>query len=94
MTGGGRKKFTFDEMLEQGSQSFWARAETPTGAEAAPGTEVDWTKTDLPEPERKKLISLRLDADVVAFFRAQGKGYQTRINSVLRAYMEAMTVKK
>ena len=35
----------------------------------------------------KKLKSLRLDADVLAFFQAQGKGYQTQINRILRAAM-------
>jgi uncharacterized protein (DUF4415 family) len=32
---------------------------------------------------------MRLDADVLAWFRAQGRGYQTRINTVLRAFMQA-----
>ena len=36
----------------------------------------------------KTAISLRLDADVLAWFKAVGPGYQTRINAVLRAYME------
>jgi len=35
--------------------------------------------------------SLRLDPDVLAWFRSHGKGYQTRINAVLRAYMKAHT---
>jgi uncharacterized protein (DUF4415 family) len=35
----------------------------------------------------KKLKSLRIDADVLAFFEAQGPGYQTRINNVLRESM-------
>lgn len=38
---------------------------------------------------RKSLLSLRIDADVVAWFRAQGPGYQSRMNALLRAYMEA-----
>ena len=37
----------------------------------------------------KQQITIRLDADVLKWFRAQGEGYQTRINSLLRAYMEA-----
>lgn len=37
----------------------------------------------------KTSISLRLDADVLEWFKAQGAGYQTRINAVLRAYKEA-----
>jgi uncharacterized protein (DUF4415 family) len=38
---------------------------------------------------RKASISLRIDADVLEWFKAQGSGYQTRINAVLRAYREA-----
>jgi uncharacterized protein (DUF4415 family) len=40
-------------------------------------------------PGPKELISLRLDREVLAFFRRQGKGYQTTINTLLRRYMEA-----
>jgi uncharacterized protein (DUF4415 family) len=38
---------------------------------------------------RKKPIALRLDEDVLDWMKAQGKGYQSRINSILRAYYEA-----
>lgn len=38
---------------------------------------------------RKEAISIKLDDDVLAFFRKQGRGYQTRINAVLRRYMHA-----
>lgn len=37
----------------------------------------------------KELISLRIDQDVIEWFKAQGPGYQTRINSVLRAFRDA-----
>jgi len=37
----------------------------------------------------KASISLRLDADVVRWFKAQGPGYQTRMNAVLRAFRDA-----
>jgi uncharacterized protein (DUF4415 family) len=37
----------------------------------------------------KPQVTLRLDAEVLAWFRSRGKGYQTEINSLLRAYMEA-----
>ena len=37
----------------------------------------------------KSLLSLRIDADVIAWFKAQGPGYQSRMNALLRAYMEA-----
>ncbi|MGH7168708.1 MAG: BrnA antitoxin family protein [Gemmataceae bacterium] len=37
---------------------------------------------------RKKLLTLRIDSDVVEWYKCQGSGYQTRINALLRAYME------
>ena len=47
----------------------------------------DWP----PESPRanKQRITVRLDRDVLAFFRGKGKGYQTRMNAALRAYVEA-----
>jgi len=39
----------------------------------------------------KKPVTLRLDADVLEWFKAGGKGYQTRINQLLRKYMESQT---
>src|SRR5438552_18419181 len=40
-------------------------------------------------PTPKSLVSIRLDADVLEWFKKQGKGYQTRINAVLRGYVKA-----
>ena len=37
----------------------------------------------------KQPVTLRIDADVLAFFKAEGQGYQTRINQLLRKYMDA-----
>jgi uncharacterized protein (DUF4415 family) len=37
----------------------------------------------------KRPVTLRLDEDVLAWFKSQGQGYQTRINKLLRIYMEA-----
>ena len=39
-------------------------------------------------PRVKKQLTLRLDADVLDWFKRQGRGYQTQINALLRAYME------
>lgn len=49
---------------------------------------AEWTDAALPEQTRKKLISLRVDPEVLDFFKAQGPGYQTRMNAVLTAYMQ------
>jgi uncharacterized protein (DUF4415 family) len=43
----------------------------------------------LAAPRTKTLLSLRVDSDVVEWFRAQGRGYQSRMNALLRAYMDA-----
>ena len=52
--------------------------------------DAEWTRPGIPPcTENKQQISLRLDADVLAFFRNSGKRYQTRINNVLREYMRA-----
>jgi uncharacterized protein (DUF4415 family) len=48
-----------------------------------------WTHHPPASPERKQQITLRLDADVVEFFRAQGGHYQTHMNAVLRSYVDA-----
>jgi uncharacterized protein (DUF4415 family) len=38
---------------------------------------------------KKQQVTLRIDKDVIEFFKDQGRGYQTKINQLLRAYMEA-----
>ena len=48
-----------------------------------------WAKSTVRVPKAKPQISIRLDSDVLEWFRAQGTGYQTRMNAVLRTYMEA-----
>lgn len=49
--------------------------------------DIDWSKATVVYPVPKNAISIRLDKDVIDFFKATGKGYQTRINAVLRHYM-------
>ena len=40
-------------------------------------------------PEPKSTVTMRVDKDVLEWFKAQGKGYQTRINVLLRTYMDS-----
>jgi uncharacterized protein (DUF4415 family) len=54
---------------------------------------------DFPNPEElvrdlKRIVTIRLDTDVYEWFRLPGAGYQTRINAVLRAYMESKSRKE
>lgn len=52
------------------------------------GVPEDWIESaEAVMPTPKRLISLRLDNDVVDWFKSQGPGYQTRINAVLRAFV-------
>ena len=51
--------------------------------------EWDWSTARLVMPEPKAHLTLRVDQDVLAFFKGDGAGYQTRINAVLRTYMLA-----
>jgi len=46
-----------------------------------------WAEASVVEPTTKKPISLRVDADVLDWFKTQGPRYQSRINAVLRSYM-------
>ncbi len=48
-----------------------------------------WMNAAIEYPENKKPVTLRLDADVLDWFKSRGKGYQTRINSVLRSFYNA-----
>ena len=49
-----------------------------------------WTGAVVVNPAPKQPISLRLDRDVLAWFKGQGPRYQSRINAVLRSYVVAM----
>jgi uncharacterized protein (DUF4415 family) len=75
----------------------WARVEALTDREIAAAVrhdpdavplDFDWSEAIIFEPPPKLPISIRLDEDVLAFFRAAGAGYQRRIHQVLRSYME------
>ena len=83
--------------LPDDTQTDWEKVKNMTEAEideaaasdpdAQPTDEAKDPKSVIPQP--KHAISLRVDSDVLAWFKSQGRGYQTRINAVLRAYMEA-----
>lgn len=75
----------------------WARLARMTDAEIeavaqsgddTPMTDEEWARGAVTRTD-KVAVGLRLDGDVLRWFKARGKGYQTRINAVLRRYMEA-----
>ena len=60
----------------------------------APEIELDddfWknARVVMPDERGKSLVSLRIDKDVLQWFKTQGKGHLSRMNAVLRAYMES-----
>ena len=61
----------------------------PDAPEGPPLPEEFWKNARLVLPRGKTSVHLRLDSDIVEFFRAQGKGHLTRMNAVLRAYVDA-----
>jgi uncharacterized protein (DUF4415 family) len=72
-----------------------ARARMREGVEKASlnpepaAAEMERSVVPAVHPTGKQAISLRVDEDVLAFFRSEGRGYQTRMNAVLRSYMMA-----
>ncbi|MBX9701385.1 MAG: BrnA antitoxin family protein [Acetobacteraceae bacterium] len=78
-------------------RSDWQAAEAMSREEIERLAEEDdgplpagWESTvEIGIPPRKEPVHIRLDADVLAWFRAHGPGYQTRINAVLRAFVQA-----
>jgi len=80
------------------SRTDWKKVDAMTEAEleasiaADPDDiheELDWTKAFKGLPPRKKDIHIRIDSDVLDWFRHTGEGYQTRMNNVLRAFFES-----
>jgi len=55
---------------------------------------VDWSNAILIIPPKKKAISIRVDEDVLDYFKKEGAGYQRRINAVLRSYMQRKPKKR
>jgi uncharacterized protein (DUF4415 family) len=52
--------------------------------------DADWINNVKLVKPTKQQVTLRIDRDVLEYFRSTGKGWQSRINNVLRAYMEAV----
>ena len=89
-----------ERLAAAGSRTDWARqaammpAEIEAQAaadEAEDGMVVDWSQVTSNRPAPKAVLNMRVDRDVLDFFRAEGRGYQTKINAVLRAYKDAQT---
>ena len=79
-------------------QTDWNRVATLDDAEISASVtddpdaallDIDWSRAKIVVPPRKVPVSIRLDTDVLDYFKHEGAGYQSRINAVLRSYMAA-----
>jgi uncharacterized protein (DUF4415 family) len=80
------------------SRTDWARLRAASDADVRAGIESDsdahatdaafWKGAKVVWPTPKQIVTMRLDADLLEWLR-QERGYQTRVNAILRAYMDA-----
>jgi uncharacterized protein (DUF4415 family) len=93
-------RYTADELAAMRArgegQTDWARVKALTDEEIEASIdhedegEFDWSVAyvGIPHPNKKQL-TVRLDPDIVQWFKDHGPGYQTRMNAVLRSYVDA-----
>ncbi|MEJ0047428.1 MAG: BrnA antitoxin family protein [Rhodospirillales bacterium] len=90
-------RYSAEQLATMPSETDWARVDAMTQEEVERMADEDdgplpegWEKTIvLGAPEPKQDVHIRLDPAVLRWFKAHGPGYQTRINEVLRAFVQA-----
>lgn len=100
-------RYTAEDLVEKRrrgeTRSDWTKAAAMTSdeieAQAAAdpdeaGLTVDWDSVTIELPKPKADLHMRIDSDVLDYFRSTGKGYQTRINAILRSYVQRKLQKK
>lgn len=96
------RHITSKQAREAAAEADWRHADSLTDADieravaddldAAPLLGDAWFESaEVVLPEPKQMISIRLDKEVLDYFRSTGRQYQTRINAVLKAYVQAKT---
>jgi len=96
---------TADELNDMESQTDWEALQAKTDAEIqrdidadsdAHALDADWfqvAQSVVPSSEKKR-ITIRLDEDIIAYFKREGDGYQSRINDVLKTFVIAKRVQE
>jgi len=85
------RRYSMEELKEMRARGDYVRTR-PDAPESDEGLDEEFWKNArvvMPGERRKDLVSLRIDHEVLEWFREQGKGHLTRMNAVLRSYMEA-----
>jgi uncharacterized protein (DUF4415 family) len=90
-----------DELVKrEGTLTDWARVDALTEEELEASIDYeeegypDWSMLQKGIPGPKKQLTVRYDADIVDWFKAQGDGYQTKMNAVLRSFVDAQKSQK
>ncbi|HXQ50951.1 MAG TPA: BrnA antitoxin family protein [Stellaceae bacterium] len=94
------KRYSADALAKLKSETDWAKVDAVTRKDVERQADEDdgplpdgWEKTVvLGLPPGKEAVKLRIDSDVLQWFRRTGKGYQTRMNNVLRAFVKSRQV--
>jgi uncharacterized protein (DUF4415 family) len=91
-------RYSLDELKRMKSKTDWSRVDATTQEEVErqiASDPDDWLTDDdavvfagMPLPPTKERVNIRLDRDVLDYFRASGRGYQTRINQVLKVFVD------
>jgi uncharacterized protein (DUF4415 family) len=89
-----------EAMRQRGeSRSDWAKAAAMTSEEIEvsvasdpdeAGMVMDWDSATIEMPQPKAVLNMRVDQEVLDYFRETGRGYQTRINAILKSYVSRM----
>jgi uncharacterized protein (DUF4415 family) len=95
---GGKPSAPTGNASAKGSRTEWSRPRAASDAEVRAGIKSDvdahatdaafWKDAKVVWPTPKQVVTMRLDADLLEWLR-QERGYQTRVNAILRAYMDA-----
>ena len=96
-------RYSYEEAMNLGpGETDWERLRIMTDEEieAAAASDpdsvpfgLDWSDAEVVVP-KKQPVSIRLDEDVLTYFKETGPRYQTRINKVLRSYVKAQKTKE
>jgi uncharacterized protein (DUF4415 family) len=77
-----------DENIDYSDNPEWTDEELKNATHLKAGEFDAWAKKQFLEHRKKHPITMRIDKDIVEFYKSFGKNYQTKINAILRKHME------
>lgn len=92
-------RYTIEELRKKrelgGDRSDWSAIDALTEEELEASIDIEeegmpiWDSLVVGFPKPKQQLTVRFDGDIIDWFKAQGPGYQTKMNAVLRSYVES-----